>query len=183
VLDDDGVLRADLRPSFGAFAGVAEGVATTVQLTVVDAETGNPLPGAVVYLWHCTADGRYSIYEITDENYLRGAQTANTAGRVTFTTVFPGCYAGRWPHCHFEVYSSLDEATAGRSAVKVSQLALPKADCEAVYADARYGNSAQNLSRLSLSTDGVFRDGWTDQLAVVSGTLDEGMTASLLVRV
>jgi hypothetical protein len=32
-------------------------------------------------------------------------------------------------------------------ASKVSQLALPQADCEAVYADSRYGNSLQNLSR------------------------------------
>jgi hypothetical protein len=108
---------------------------------------------------------------------------ADDAGRIGFTSIFPGCYAGRWPHAHFEVYSSLEEATAGSAAIKTSQLALPQADCETVYADSRYGSSAQNLSRLSLDTDGIFADGLSEQLATVSGSVSEGYTASLLVRV
>ena len=162
---------------------MASGVPTTVQLTVVEATTGASLPGAAVYLWHCTADGRYSIYEVEDQNYLRGVQVADDAGRVTFTTVFPGCYAGRWPHCHFEVYDSLSVATAGSQATKTSQLALPQADCEMVYSsDSAYGQSAGNLSSLSLTSDNVFSDGWTDQLATVSAD-GSSYTASLLVRV
>lgn len=121
--------------------------------------------------------------EIPDQNYLRGVQAADDAGRVTFRTVFPGCYPGRWPHCHFEVFASLDEAAVGSAALKTSQLAFPQADCETVFADDRYGNSLGNLSRLSLSTDGVFRDGWSEQLATVAGFVDAGYTASLLVRV
>lgn len=183
VLDDDGIVRSDITASFGGSSGVAEGVPITFNLSMVDAATGSAIPGAVVYLWHCTADGRYSLYEIEDQNYLRGVQVADDAGRISFTSLFPGCYAGRWPHAHFEVYSSIGEATAGTSAIKTSQLAIPQADCEAVYADSRYGNSAQNLSRLSLDTDGIFADGWTDQLATVSGSVSDGYTASLLVRV
>lgn len=183
VLDDEGIVRADLTTSFGGSSGAADGVPIAFNLSVVDAATGTALPGAVVYLWHCTADGRYSIYEIEDQNYLRGVQVADDGGRVSFTSVFPGCYAGRWPHAHFEVYASLDEATAGASATKTSQLALPQTDCEQVYADGRYGDSSGNLSRLSLSTDGIFADGWTDQLATMSGSAAEGYTASLLVRV
>ena len=183
VLTDGAVVRADLTTSFGEHQGTAVGVPTTVQLTIVDAATGSPLPGAALYLWQCSAEGRYSIYEIEDQNYLRGVQVADDAGRLSFTTVFPGCYPGRWPHWHFEVYESLDEADAGANAIKTSQIALPQADCEAVYVDDRYGSSATNLSRLSLQTDGIFRDGWTDQLATVAGSLDDGYTASLLVRV
>lgn len=183
VLDIDGVMRTDLASSFGPFSGTAEGVPTTLALTVVDASTGSPLSGAVVYLWHCTADGRYSIYEVADQNYLRGLQVADDAGRLAFSTVFPGCYPGRWPHAHFEVYASLEEATSGRSSIKTSQLAFPEADCVTVYADDRYGNSAQDLARLSLASDIVFADGWADQLAVVSGTVENGLTAALLVRV
>jgi protocatechuate 3,4-dioxygenase beta subunit len=182
-LDDDGIVRSDMTSSFGGSSGVAEGVPIAFNLSMVDAATGSAISGAVVYLWHCTADGRYSLYEIEDQNFLRGVQVADDAGRITFTSIFPGCYAGRWPHAHFEVYSSIDEATAGTSAIKTSQLALPQADCEAVYADSRYGNSAQNLGRLSLDTDGIFADGWTDQLATVSGSMTDGYTASLLVRV
>jgi protocatechuate 3,4-dioxygenase beta subunit len=183
VLGEDGIVRSDLTTSIGSLSGTAEGVPTNIQLDIVDASTGDAMPGAAVYLWHCTAAGEYSMYEITDQNYLRGVQVADDAGRVAFTTIFPGCYAGRWPHCHFEVYDSLDLATAGNQATKTSQLALPQADCEAVYTDTRYGNSAVNLSLLSLATDNVFRDGWDDQLATVAGNADELITASLLVRV
>jgi protocatechuate 3,4-dioxygenase beta subunit len=182
VLDDEGIVRADITSSIGGSSGVAQGVPMAINLSIVDASNGSPISGAVVYLWHCTADGRYSIYEISEENYLRGVQVADDAGRVQFTSIFPGCYAGRWPHAHFEVYGSLEDATAGATPIKTSQLALPQADCETVYADGRYGDSSQNLSRLSLDTDGVFRDGWTDQLATVAGSVAEGYTASLLVR-
>lgn len=183
VLDDDGIVRSDIRSSFGNSSGVADGIPILFNLSVVDADTGRAVPGAVVYLWHCTAEGAYSIYEIEDANYLRGVQVADEAGRLRFTSIFPGCYAGRWPHAHFEVYSSIEDAVAGSTAIKTSQLAIPEADCEVVYEDDRYGNSAGNLSQLSLDTDNVFADGWSDQLATVSGSLSEGFTASLLVRV
>ncbi len=183
LLTDGAVVRADIRNSIGGKTGTAEGVPCTVRLTVVDAKTGAALAGRAVYVWHCTADGRYSIYEIPDQNYLRGVQVTDDAGRLAFTTVFPGCYPGRWPHVHFEIYDSLDRATAGSRARKTSQLAFPQADCEVVYRDRRYGNSASNLSRLSLATDMVFADGWADQLATVAGDATSGTTASLLVRV
>ena len=183
ILTDGAVVRPDITTSIAPYSGTAEGVPTTVQLTVVDATNGDPLPGAAVYLWHCTAEAQYSIYEVTNENYLRGVQEADAAGRVSFSTIFPGCYAGRWPHAHFEVYEGLAEANAGRNAVTTSQFALPQADCEAVYGDARYGRSAANLARLSLTRDIAFADGWEDQLATVAGSNDEGYTVSLLVRV
>lgn len=183
LLADGAVVRPNITSSIGDLTGTADGVPATVQLTIVDAVTGDPRPGAAVYLWHCTATGQYSIYEVRDQNYLRGVQVADDAGRLAFTTVFPGCYPGRWPHAHIEIYDSLSEADTGSNAVRTSQLALPQADCEAVYADTRYENSAGNLSRLSLNRDGVFADGWADQLATVSGSNDDGYTVSLLVRV
>jgi len=183
VLGTDGIVRADITSSVGDLSGTADGVPLTVQLTVVDHSTGSPVSGAAVYAWHCTAEGQYSVYEVTDQNYLRGVQAADQSGKLTFTTVFPGCYAGRWPHIHFEVYPSLEEATAGSASIKTSQLALPEADCATVYADSRYGNSTRNLGQLSLDTDNVFRDGWTEQLATVAGSVADGYTASLLVRV
>jgi len=150
---------------------------------VVDAATGEPRPGAAVYLWHCTADGRYSMYEIPDQNYLRGVQTADASGGVTFDTVFPGCYRGRWPHCHFSVYDDVDGATTGGEPSKTTQLALPRAECELAYGNPAYGDSLRNLSELSLTSDGVFRDGWENQLATVSGSATDGYTVALLVRV
>lgn len=162
---------------------MAAGIPLRIDLAVVDAASGAPVPNAAVYLWHCTADGRYSIYEIAGENYLRGVQVTDAAGKLSYETVFPGCYQGRWPHAHFEVFGSLVDAADGAAPIKTSQLALPEAECSLVFEDARYGASAANLSRLSLETDGVFRDGWTDQLAVVTGSNEAGYIASLLVRV
>ena len=86
-------------------------------MTLLDvAGGGTPLAGAAVYLWHCDLAGRYSLYdeEVADENYLRGVQESDADGKVTFKTIFPAAYMGRWPHMHFEVYESLDAATAAR---------------------------------------------------------------------
>ncbi len=106
VLTESGIVRSDLTKSFGSASGVAKGVPLTVELVVQDSAKCTPLAGAAVYVWHCDAEGRYSMYddEIGNENYLRGVQAADAQGKVTFTTIFPGAYQGRWPHIHFEVY-------------------------------------------------------------------------------
>jgi len=183
VLADGAVLRRDLTTSFGNYSGVATGIPARVELSLVDATTGAALPGMAVYAWHCTADGRYSIYEVDDQNFLRGMQESDTNGKVVFDTVFPGCYRMRWPHVHFEIFDSLSAASEGANARKVSQLALPDSECRVVYATDAYGDSLSYLDNQSLTRDNVFADGWTDQLATVSGSNENGWTISLLVRV
>lgn len=182
LLADGAVVRSDIRSSIGDLSGTAEGIETTVELELLDAATGAPLSGAALYLWQCDAGGAYSIYEVEDQNYLRGVQVADDDGRLSFTTVFPGCYPGRWPHWHFEVFASVDDADAGSDAVLTSQIALPRDACEAVYADDRYGSSAESLSRLSIETDGIFSDGVDQQLASVAGSNDAGYVVSLTIR-
>ena len=87
-----------------------------------------PYAGAAVYAWHCDQAGRYSMYSqgVENENYLRGVQAAGDDGIVEFTSVFPACYSGRWPHIHFEVYPSLEAATDSANQIATSQIALPK---------------------------------------------------------
>lgn len=183
VLTSEGIERRDIASSFGEYTGSADGVPITYEFTVLDNATGEPLAGHAFYLWHCTAAGQYSLYEVTDQNYLRGLQVTDADGKVTFTSIFPGCYAGRWPHTHFEVYESPDTATAGSAALKISQSAFPQSDCETVYADSRYGNSASNLGQLSLATDNIFSDGYDTQLATMSGSPSAGYTHTLDVRI
>ncbi|MGI5376811.1 intradiol ring-cleavage dioxygenase [Streptomyces sp. CA-251387] len=188
VLKKSGVVRSDITKSFGDSAGgTAEGVPLTVTLTVVDAASGcgTPKKGAAVYLWHCDREGRYSLYSegVTDENYLRGVQETDDKGQVTFTSIFPGCYAGRWPHIHFEVYGSLADATAATSITNTSQLAFPKDACDTVYATDGYDQSVTNLAELSLETDGIFSDGYDQQLATMKGSAADGFTATLTVPV
>ncbi|WP_128376329.1 intradiol ring-cleavage dioxygenase [Streptomyces cavernae] len=187
VLKESGVVRKDITSSFGSASGKAEGIPLTITLTVVDAASGcdTPKEGAAVYLWHCDRDGNYSLYSegVTDENYLRGVQESDAEGRLTFTSIFPGCYSGRWPHIHFEVYGSLEDATNATSITSTSQLALPKDVCDAVYATDGYEQSVRNLGELSLETDNIFSDGYDQQMATVEGSVEKGYTATLTVPV
>src|SRR5690606_27632690 len=99
-----------------------------------------PLAAHAVYLWQNDAAGAYSLYNLRHANYLRGLQGADGTGRLTFTTIVPGCYGGRFPHCHFEVFESVSAARAGAAPLLVSQLAFPAQECGAIYrVDGRYG--------------------------------------------
>ena len=128
-----GIVRSDIRSSLGGLVGTAAGVPLTVTLTLVNSAASCALlPGYAVYLWHCDQAGRYSMYSsgVTNQNYLRGVQVSDGNGQVTFQTVFPGCYSGRWPHIHFEVFRSLAAASSGANDILTSQLALPQAVCQ-----------------------------------------------------
>ena len=186
VLDDSGIVRRDIRSSFGSSTTTAAGVPLEIRLSVRDAATGAALQGAAVYLWHCNSLGEYSLYSsgLENENYLRGVQEVDDTGTVTFTSIFPGCYDGRWPHIHFEVYADAATAVASGPIVKTSQIALPQEACAAVYATGSYERSTSNLSRTSLSSDNVFgEDGGIYQLATMSGDTSAGYVAALTIGV
>ncbi|GAA2282173.1 intradiol ring-cleavage dioxygenase [Streptomyces atrovirens] len=187
VLDKEGIVRQDIRSSFGDSTTTAPGIPLTFEFTVLDlVDDGKPLAGAAVYAWQCDRDGNYSLYSsgVEDENYLRGVQVADSDGRVTFVSVFPACYPGRWPHVHFEVYPDLDSVTDYDKRLSTSQMALPKNACDTVFATDGYESSVDNLSRLTLKTDNVFGDdGGVHQLATVSGSVKAGYTAKLTVPI
>jgi len=189
VLTQIGIVRSDIRASFGkSGTTLAPGTTLTLTLKLVDVNDNcAPAAGYAVYVWHCDASGRYSMYSsgVTAENFLRGVQVSDGAGTVTFTTIFPGAYSGRWPHIHFEIYSSLDQVTAGANAVHTSQLALPDAACRAVYAQSSlYPGSLANLNATSLATDSVFgNDGGVLQIATTGGNTAGGYTATLEVGI
>jgi len=127
----------------------------------------------------------YSLYTgaARAQNYLRGVQVADADGLLEFTSVFPGCYDGRWPHAHVEVYPTLQAATGGSRPLRTTQLALPQQACEQAYATTGYAQSARNLSRVSLDTDLAFRDGYALQLARTTRSAGGGWTAELAVPV
>ena len=185
VLPLTGAVRSDIRSSFAGMSGTADGVPLTIALTIVSSSTCAPLAGRAVYIWHCDRLGRYSLYNsgVTNQNYLRGVQEADGSGRVVFTSIFPACYAGRWPHIHFEVYPTLAAAQSVANKVATSQIALPKASCDEVYATAGYEQSVRNLSQVSLASDNVFSDGASLELATMTGSVGGGYTAALTVAV
>jgi protocatechuate 3,4-dioxygenase beta subunit len=187
ALEQSGIVRSDIRSSFGNSSGTAGGVPMTLELTITDLANGNvPFEGVAVYVWHCTREGGYSMYSsgVEDQNFLRGVQVADATGLVRFTSIFPACYDGRWPHVHVEVYPDQTSISDASTAIATSQVALPQATCEEVYAQSGYEASPANLARVSLAGDMVFGDdGGVRQLGAVTGDVTSGYTVSLPVAV
>ncbi|MBY6091158.1 hypothetical protein [Maritimibacter alkaliphilus] len=188
ALTQAGVIREDLRPSFGEMTPVAEGLKLDLELTLQDADGCTPLEGYAIYVWHCDTTGLYSLYDTTDANYLRGVGMADAEGKVRFTTIFPGCYDGRWPHIHFEVFESAEAAVSGEASVLTAQIALPEEEAAAVYeTDARYSNGTRNLGRITIPSDNVFGDNSDAEIAqqtlAVSGDMSEGLTGTVTIPV
>src|SRR5690606_17376172 len=161
----------------------AEGVPLELEIDLVETRSCAALSGCAVYLWQNDAAGAYSLYDLPGENYLRGLQPADAQGRVRFTLIVPGCYGGRYPHCHFEVFAGIDAALNGERPLLVSQLAFPEAPCRGIYReDARYGDSLGNLDRLPIERDFVFGDTRAEgQLVAMEGEPAHGYTGTATV--
>lgn len=188
ILEQSGVVRSDITSSFGGASGVADGVPLTFSFEVIDMANGNvPFVGAAVYAWHCDAEGGYSMYSsgLENENYLRGVQVADADGRVTFTSIFPGCYAGRWPHIHFEVYPDVDSIVDHDNCIATSQAAFPEGASSAVYeSSALYAASIRNFANVSIESDGIFTPDTIDQqMLELSGDVERGFAGSLVVPI
>jgi protocatechuate 3,4-dioxygenase beta subunit len=187
MLITSGIIRSDIRPSFAGLSGTAPGVDMDLTMTLVDTRNNcAALAGHAIYLWHCDAAGAYSIYNVPDQNYLRGVAITDADGRARFTSIFPGCYRGRYPHLHFEVYRSQAEATTYANRLLTSQIALPEAACADVYnRGGDYAASIQPYSGVSLATDGIFADNSAAQLramtAAASRRDDGGYTAAVTI--
>lgn len=137
--------------------GNRTGVALLITLTIKDQSNDTkPLSGVLVDLWHCDADGNYSQYggtrmqqtDYTNENFLRGRQTTDSNGQISFVSIFPGWYRGRAPHIHVEVLDS------NENSLLVTQIAFPKDICDTVYATMGYNGEADTLN----GNDNVFSD-------------------------
>lgn len=148
-------VRSDIRES-------KQGLPLTLTITVVNTNAAcAPVAGAVVDIWQCDADGNYSQYG-SERNltYLRGLQTTDASGKVTFVTIYPGWYQGRATHVHVEVTIN------GRSA-KVTQIAFPEDVTAQVYRTGVYASSGQNPT--TNARDNVFSDGVADELITLTG--------------
>lgn len=186
VLEESGIVRRDITSSLDGGTTVT-GVPLSLSLTLADMANDNrPFENAAVYMWQCDAAGLYSMYSegVEDETYLRGIQAADANGTVTFDTIVPGCYSGRWTHIHFEVYPDAASATTADNAIATSQIAFPQDMLDAIYQLDTYPGSAQNLAQLgSLDNDNVFGDGYDLQMGSFSGDPTAGYVGSLAVAI
>lgn len=121
---DKAIVRSDIREE-------QPGVPLELELRVVNANAScGPIEGAMVSIWHCNAEGEYSGYLFNDPNelpdltaanelghikqegterFLRGAQTTDADGKVTFKTIVPGWYTPRAVHIHARIFLSPTE--------------------------------------------------------------------------
>lgn len=161
------------------------GVLLTVNITVNNRNSNcAALAGAIVDIWCCDKDGNYSEYggggmqstNYTSVHFLRGRQTTNANGVVTFTSIFPGWYSGRAPHIHVHLYDS-----TGNSLL-VTQIAFPTDVCNTVYTTATnfYTRGKQDTSNAS---DNVFSDSLASELATVTGSITAGYTLTHIITV
>jgi len=160
------------------------GIALLVNLTIVD-KTNNckPLAEANVDVWHCDKDGNYSEYgnnpmqrnDFTAAHFLRGRQTTDTNGRVSFLSIYPGWYHGRAPHIHIEIFDK-----AGKSLL-VTQVAFPEDVSGKVYSSSLY--SSRGMADTPNNRDNVFADSLSEQMATVTGNTTDGYTLSSTIVV
>ena len=161
--------RSDIREN-------KQGLPVTLTIAVVNTNSAcAPVSGAVVDIWQCDADGNYSQYgNERNLTYLRGLQTTDSTGKVTFVTIYPGWYQGRATHIHIEVTMN------GRS-VKVTQIAFPETINNAVYGTGVYASRGSNPT--SNLQDGIFADSLSSELVTPSGNPTAGYSASYQVGV
>lgn len=180
VLKSSGIVRRDMRTNIAKTAIAAEGQAFDLEITLVNVRQAcAPLAGHAIYLWHCDALGRYSIYDLPNASYLRAVGVTDSVGNAAFTTIFPGCYPGRYPHIHFEVYMSLERATSYKNRLLTSQMAMPADACRTIYAASkRYGASAANFTSVRVERDDVFADSTPRQIAAQTPMVTGGASGA-----
>ena len=163
------IFRSDVRED-------RQGTALTLTMKVVNANANcAPVANANVEIWHVDAAGDYSEYgSQTAATFLRGIQTTNANGEVTFTTIYPGWYQGRATHIHVEVVIN------GRS-VKATQIAFPESINNSVHTQGVYARRGTNP--MSNASDGIFADSLTAELVTPSGSASSGFTASFQIGV
>lgn len=185
VLALSGIVRSDIRSNIGSTVQVA-GMPLTLTVTLTNTNAScAPLAGYAIYLWHCTREGTYSVYTTQSvvDNHLRGVQATDSNGSVVFTTVVPGCYAGRMPHMHLEIYRSVAAATTASNKIKTTQLAFPTETLRTVYTTSGYSQSTSNLNAISFATDNVFSDGTALEMVTLAGSNTAGYTANITISI
>ncbi|MBO9586885.1 MAG: intradiol ring-cleavage dioxygenase [Flavobacterium sp.] len=160
------------------------GIALLINLKIENKNNNcEPLSGVLVDVWHCDKDGNYSEYggtqmqqaDYTSVHFLRGRQTTNANGEVSFISIYPGWYQGRAPHVHVEVLSS-----SGNSLL-VTQIAFPETISSEVYSSTNY--AAHGQADTANTKDNVFADSLADELATITGNLTDGFTLTKTITV
>ncbi len=119
----------------------------------------------------------------TSVHFLRGRQTTDANGLVTFTSIFPGWYSGRATHIHVHIYN------ASGTSLLVTQIAFPEGTGSAVATVNGSGGSAYGYTKGMTgytynASDNVFSDDTAGkEIAAVTGSLTGGYTLTHTINV
>lgn len=157
------------------------GIPLVINFTVENVTTGcKPLEGVLVDLWQCDAKGNYSEYDgqiegdFTGQHFLRGRQTTDVNGKVSFVSIYPGWYPGRAPHLHVEVL------TSSGTSLLVTQVAFPEDISKSVYETASYNGEFDTKNK----KDGEFKGSLKLNMAnSVTGNNTDGYTLTKTIKV
>lgn len=162
------------------------GVTFSITITVQNVNAGCAnLQGAIVDIWHCDKDGNYSEYggtsmqsaNYTSVHFLRGRQTTDANGQVSFTSIFPGWYSGRATHIHVHIYN-----TSGQSLL-VTQIAFPEGSDSAVALVAASTGYKGMSGYTYNASDNVFSDGTSNEMSSISGNVSGGFALTHIIKV
>jgi protocatechuate 3,4-dioxygenase beta subunit len=169
--------------------GGRTGVPLALAITVIDSSTCKPLTGAAVDIWQADAVGHYSDESqegTSGQTWLRGVQFTNAHGVATFTTIYPGFYAGRAPHIHAKVHIGGSRSGTKYSGGHVShngQIFFPEALSTQVYATAPYTEDTN--TRTYRKGDRVYtgEGGSRSVLTITGGSVSSSLTGKIALAV
>ena len=181
---EEGLNRSDVRAD--SKTGVAQaGLPLTLKLQVFSADADcAPVSGATVDIWHANWQGKYSDESsegTSGVDWLRGYQTTDADGLVTFTTTYPGWYSGRAVHIHFKVrtYNGATEVLEF-----TSQLFFTDALNAQVYTStAPYSTRSPQTPNTTDSADGIYGSDGASLLLSPQSDGNGGLTATFSVGV
>lgn len=178
---DERLARSDIR-SDPVDGRMKPGVPLALTLAVSRMRKGTcePLPGARVDLWQCDAKGVYSDvqdpgFNTIGQQFLRGFQITDSAGKAHFLTIYPGWYPGRTVHIHFKIRTDSESV---RRLAFTSQLYFDDALTDRIHANRAYAASGQRRTRNS--DDGIFSRGGRELMLAPVPTA-EGYRASFSI--
>jgi protocatechuate 3,4-dioxygenase beta subunit len=178
---DERLNRSDIR-SDPATGRVKPGTPLTVTFQMMRfSDSGcEPLPHALVDMWHCDARGIYSDVEdpgfnTIGQKFLRGCQVTDAQGEARFLTIYPGWYPIRTVHIHFKIRTA---PVAKQSFEFTSQVYFPDELTDQVHRSLPY--SSLGPRRVRNRHDFIFRDSG-DQLMLAPTPKADGYAATFSI--
>ena len=155
---DEGLNRSDVRTGAGSdtpFIADALLLHLTIQATNALTAGCPALARVQIDIWHCHAGGLYSDEAqngTTGQTWLRGYQITDANGNASFTTIYPGWYAGRTIHIH--VMARYYDADGNTTYEFTTQLFFDEATNDVVMANYPY-NTRGNRTTTN-QNDGIY---------------------------